>query len=148
MSLDVGLFMQGVALAGQALKFMIDTLQRRRDRGWWQSAGGCVHAAAVPCPGPGHPLPRPWTAWSCGRAAARRSGLASRRSGDGACRTNGACRVDGPGHNDCDTRPASDDAPRSAEDAPQPDAKGRRAGARWDCRGRIRRHQHGRHRRC
>jgi hypothetical protein len=145
MSLDVSLCMQGVALAGQALKFMIDTVQRRRDHVWWHSAGGCVQADASPCPGPGHPLPRPWSAWSCGRASAR-------RPQSGACPPGDPRRADGPCRGDADPPPASGDAPRPvAQPAPTPGAqarRARRAEARWDCRGRTRRHPHGRHRRC
>jgi hypothetical protein len=76
MSLDVGLFMQGVALAGQAVTFVIDAVQRRRDRACWLPPGGCVQATAGPCPGPGWPLPRPWTSRTCGRAATRGRGCA------------------------------------------------------------------------
>jgi hypothetical protein len=120
-----------VALAGQALKFLIDAVQRRRDHAWWQSAGGCVQAAAVPCPGPGHPLPRPWTARSCGRASTRRAQGGAGRP-DGPCGPGGSCRSNGP-------------CPGEASRPPAPGA--RPPAARWDCRGRTRRHPHGRHRR-
>lgn len=87
MSLDIGLVMQGVALAGQAVKFVIDAVQRDRDRACWHPAGGCVQAAE-PCPGPGCPLPRPWTAGTCGRTVARRM----ERAEGGTRRTDGAAR--------------------------------------------------------
>jgi hypothetical protein len=142
MSLDINLCMQGVALGGQALKFMIDAVQRRRDHAWWHSAGGCVQADAIPCPGPGHPLRRPWSAWSCGRAG-------TRRPRTGACRPVDPRRGDGPCRSDAGPAPVSGDTPQPAPTpAAAPARRARRAEARWDCRGRARRHPHGRHRRC
>lgn len=142
MSLDVGLCMQGVVLAGQALKFMIDAVQRRRDHAWWHSAGagGCVQTDAIPCPGPGHPLPRSWSAWSCGRSGARRPRSGACPPGDPRC-------GDGPCRSHAGNSPATGDA---LQPAPAPAARARpaRRAARWDCRGRPRRHPHGRHRRC
>lgn len=141
MSVDVGLCMQGVALAGQALKFLIDVVQRRRDHAWWHAAGGCVQADAIPCPGPGYPLPRPWSAWSCGRAS-------TRRPRNGSCPPGDPQRGDGPCRTDPATPPAIGDAPQPVGQPAAQARRARRAEARWDCRGRARRRPHGRHRRC
>jgi len=125
MSLDVGLVVQGVALAGQAVKFTIDTVQHKRDRdrddARWHLGWGCVRVA-VPCPGPGWPRPRPWTARTCGRTVAH-------QSRDALCTGLDARDLRGDGR-------AHGEAPWIS------------GGANWDCRGRARRRLHGRHRRC
>jgi hypothetical protein len=129
MSPDIEFVVQVAVLMAQVAKVVLDTIERRRHRTCpdpvcsltWHPAGGCIQAA-IPCSGSG--CPRPWSARTCGRTVSQRAEGAARRQGRPARRITAQARAA---------------LGVTRQDGGQ---------ARWDCRGRVRRHPHGRHRRC
>jgi hypothetical protein len=152
MSIDVALVLQGAVLTGQAAQFVIESIRRyRQDRAWYFPAWACIQVANACC-GSGCTGPRPQTARTCGRSAAWRMVGGLRRASGGACPAVGDAREasDHAAQKGGILRKDDDVSRVGGQSHPADGPPRRRAAGRalWDCRGRIRRHPHGRHRRC